>query len=78
MSVKLDKATCQSIQDAIDGNHIEAHMFDLANEKVYQALKFEYMPGFIVSDRFMQLDPIDAEGIEKDANGKDVIESEVG
>lgn len=78
MSVNLDKATCQSIQDAIDGNHIEAHMFDLANEKVYQTLKFDYMPGFITSDRFMQLDPMEAEGIEKDASGNEVIESEVG
>ena len=77
MSINLDKATCQSIQDAVDGNAIEAHMFDLANEKVYQRLKFDYMPGFITSDKFMQLDTDDAEGIEKDETGKDVVESHV-
>ena len=74
MSVNLDKATCLSIQDAIDSNAIEAHMFDLANEKVYQTLKFDHMPGFITSEKFMQLDPEEAEGIQKDDKGNEVVE----
>ncbi|GMI21651.1 hypothetical protein TeGR_g4448 [Tetraparma gracilis] len=52
----LDSATRRTIMLAFETKTYDPNVFDLAYEKAYQTLKFDYMPQFLISDDFMKLE----------------------
>jgi hypothetical protein len=52
----LDKPTRRTIELAFVTDKYDFAVFDLAYEKAYQCLKFDYMPQFLISDAFMTLE----------------------
>ncbi|GMH48749.1 hypothetical protein TrRE_jg8234 [Triparma retinervis] len=52
----LDKPTRRTIELAFVTDKHDYAVFDLAYEKAYQCLKFDYMPQFLISDAFMALE----------------------
>ena len=52
----MDNATRQTIELAFVMEKYDNGVFDLAYEKAYQCLKFDYMPQFLISDAFVNLE----------------------
>jgi len=54
--VMLDNPTRETIKLAFLTDKYDQGVFDLAYEKAYQCLKFDYMPQFLISDAFLKLE----------------------
>ena len=54
--IVVDSATKDTIKLAFASKTADTNIFDLAYEKAYQNLKFDYMPRFLISDDFMKLE----------------------
>ena len=54
--IKADSATMETISLAFDNMAADERIFDLAYEKCYQNLKFDYMPRFLISYTFTKLE----------------------
>jgi len=54
--LNIDSATRSTIMLAFENEVYDASVFDLAYEKAYQCLKFDYMPLFLISDDFTKLE----------------------
>lgn len=52
----VDSATIETITQAFENKASDENVFDLAYEKCYQRLKFEFMPRFLISDSFTKLE----------------------
>jgi len=52
----VDSATIETITQAFENRASDEFIFDLAYEKCYQRLKFEFMPRFLISSSFMKLE----------------------
>lgn len=52
--IKIDKPTIDAIRQCVS-RKAKGRIFDLAAEKVFQRLKFEYMPRFLLSDDFTSI-----------------------
>jgi hypothetical protein len=54
--LNIDKATRDTIMMAFESKCYDYAVFDLAYEKAYQCLKFDYMPQFLISEEFVKLE----------------------
>jgi hypothetical protein len=54
--IKMDSATMETITLGFESRAADENIFDLAYEKCYQVLKFDYMPRFLISDTFVKLE----------------------
>ncbi|GMH49721.1 hypothetical protein TL16_g00591 [Triparma laevis f. inornata] len=54
--IKMDSATMETITLGFESRAADKNIFDLAYEKCYQVLKFDYMPRFLISDMFLKLE----------------------
>ena len=52
----VDSATIETITQAFESRASDENVFDLAYEKCYQRLKFEFMPRFLISESFTKLE----------------------
>ncbi|GMH48753.1 hypothetical protein TrRE_jg8235 [Triparma retinervis] len=52
----VDSATVETITQAFESRASDENVFDLAYEKCYQRLKFEFMPRFLISESFTKLE----------------------
>ena len=52
----MDSATMETITLGFESRAADKNIFDLAYEKCYQVLKFDYMPRFLISDMFLKLE----------------------
>lgn len=55
-NLMIDNATRETVILAFRSNQFDLRIFDLAYEKAYQCLKFDFMPQFLISPTFLELE----------------------